>query len=164
MAVEFQDYSFKVKSTISDAMRSFLYGAAGEIEAQTKRNVDTSGRVDKGHTEGAWGYVVKDTAEGTEAVIGNPLENAIWDEFGTGEYALNNDGRRTPWFVPVKGYKGKKKPTYDGKVVIVYGKDGRQYYKTNGKKPIRAFTKAFNSLRPKIEKRAGQILQEELGK
>lgn len=31
------------------------------------------------------------------ATVGNPLQNAIWEEFGTGEYALEGDGRKTPW-------------------------------------------------------------------
>lgn len=34
-----------------------------------------------------------------EAVIGSPLENALWEEFGTGEHSINGNGR--------KGWKGK---------------------------------------------------------
>ena len=93
-----------------------------------------------------------DYANEKKAVVGNPLENAIWEEFGTGQYALNGDGRKTPWYVPVDGYSGKKKPTYQGKVVVVYGKDGKRFYKTDGKKPQRNLQKAFDSLKNKLQK------------
>lgn len=61
---------------------------SGELEAQVKRNT----RVDTGQTKGSWTYKV-DEANG-EAMVGSPQENAIWEEFGTGQYALNGDGER----------------------------------------------------------------------
>lgn len=36
--VKFTDYSIQVKEALGDALTAFLYEAAGEIEAQTKRN------------------------------------------------------------------------------------------------------------------------------
>ena len=57
----------------------------------------------------------------------------------------------TPWYVPVEGFTGKKKPTFNGKVVIVHGKDGRAYYKTNGKKPRRMLQRAYDNIRPKAQ-------------
>ena len=86
MTVEFRDNSIKVKAALNEAIIAYLYEAAGELEAETKRNT----RVDTGNTKNSWSYIV-DTNKG-EAVIGNPLENAIWEEFGTGEYALKADG------------------------------------------------------------------------
>lgn len=77
MAVEFTDYSVKVKKALNDAAIAYLYEAAGEVEAQTKRNQT---RVDTSDTKNKWTYTV-DESKG-EAVVGNPLENAIWEEFG----------------------------------------------------------------------------------
>jgi hypothetical protein len=136
MSVEFTDNSVKVKAALDDAAIAYLYEAAGELEAQTKRNQT---RVDTAETKNKWTYMV-DESKG-EAVVGNPLENAIWEEFGTGEYALNGDGRKGGWF-----YKDKK---------------GEGHY-THGKTPLRAFFNAFTSLKPKLIRRAEQIMKERM--
>ncbi len=135
-SVEFTDNSIKVKTALSDAAISFLYEAAGEMEAQAKRNQT---RVDTGQTKNAWTHVV-DESKG-EAVIGNPLENAIWEEFGTGENALNGDGRKGGW-----AYKDNK----------------GEWHFTKGKTPLRPLYKAFTSLKSKLINRAGQILKERM--
>ena len=148
MPVQFQDNSINIKAALNQEAIAFLYEVGGELVDEVQNN----SRGDKGDTQRAWDYVV-DEAEGV-CTVGNPLENAIWEEFGTGEYALHGDGRKDAWYVPVDGYTGKKKPTYNGKVVIVYGKEGKQYYKTNGKKPTRALETAFNTMKPAIIKEA----------
>ena len=142
--VNFQDNHIQVIKAIGDAINAFLEESAGELESQAMRNT----RVDMGQTKGAWGHMVDESKH--EAVVGNTLENAIWEEFGTGEYALKGDGRKGAWYVPVDKVVGKKKPSYNGKVVIVYGKNKMKYYKTNGKRPSKAFTKAKQTCQPKI--------------
>ena len=139
MGIEFKDYSDEVKEKINDALIAGLYEAAGEIEGQVKRNMKQHS--DKGQTRNAWTYRVDESK--LIATIGNPLENAIWEELGTGEWAVDGKGRKKTWYVPVDGYTGTKKPTYNGQVVIVYGKEGQKFYKTNGKKPNRALHSAF---------------------
>lgn len=86
--VEFRDCSISVKAAIKDTLIAALYEAAGAVVSQTAKNT----RVDTGQLKGSWTYAV-DEAE-VEAAIGSPLENAIWEEFGTGLYALNGDGRK----------------------------------------------------------------------
>lgn len=154
MSIKFEDNSIKIKEMLEEAAIAYLHEASGEIESQAKRN----SRVGQGQTKGAWDYSVNE--DSLESQVGSPLENAIWEEFGTGEYALEKNGRKTPWYVPVEGYNGKKKPTYKGKVVIVYGKDGTAFYKTNGKKPNRALWNAFQTLKPKLIKRAESIFKD----
>lgn len=133
MAVKFTDNSMTVKAEMNDAMVAFLHEAAGELEAQVKRNQ----RVGKtGQTKNQWTYVV-DESEGT-AVVGNPLENAIWEEFGTGEYALNGDGRKGGWF---------------------YQDEEGNWHHTYGKAPHRAFHRAFTSLKSALIKMAGEALK-----
>lgn len=138
MAVEFTDNSASVKAAINDASIAYLYDAAGELKSQTKRNQEI--RVKTGQTKNAWTYTV-DESKG-EAVIGNPQENAIWEEFGTGEYALNGDGRKGGWV-----YKDNK---------------GERHF-TMGKTPLRPFYKAFTSLKSKLIRRAEQIMKERIG-
>lgn len=149
--VEFTDNSINIKQEINEKSINWLKEVAAEIESQVIKN----SRTDTGNTKRHWKHYIDETQG--EAVIGNELENALWEEFGTGEYAVNGDGRKTPWYVPVEEVLGTKKPTFNGKVEIVYGKDGTAFYKTDGKKPSRAFTKAYETVKPKAEKKAKEI-------
>ncbi len=153
--VEFTDNRIKVEAALDDAVIVFLYEAAGEVEAQTKR---AQARVDTGQTKGAWTHHVDE--DKSEAVIGNPLENAIWEEYGTGEYALKKNGRKGGWWAPV-GPDGmslkqaskfsKVKKDKAGNIVAVF---------TYGKKPLRPLQKAFDKSKSKIIKRLGSILNQ----
>lgn len=161
MAVEFQDNRIEVKAAISSAIIAFLYDACGELEAQTKRN----SKVKTEQTKGSYRYVV-DEAELT-GYVGSNYENAIWEEFGTGEYALNGDGRKGGWWIKVgngkneipistvKEYKWLKvRRDKGGNVTYVF---------TKGKKPRRPLFKAFAELRARIIAKAEQIMKERLG-
>lgn len=131
--VQFTDNSAKVIATLNDAVIAYLNEAGGEIETQAKRNT----RVDTGQTKGSWSYVV-DEAE-CKCTVGNTMENAIWEEFGTGEYALKGDGRKGGWRY------------WDEKTA--------KWVHTVGKKPSRAFQKAFTSLKPTLVKVAKKVLK-----
>lgn len=133
MSVEFEDFSIEVKEALSDKAIAFLQEASAEIQAQVKRNT----RVDTGQLKGSWDTFVDE--EALKAYIGSPLENAIWEELGTGEYALNHDGRKTPWsYQDAKG----------------------AWHTTTGKKPSRALYNAFCELKPKIIAHGEAIFKE----
>ena len=122
-SVQFIDNTIEVIGAIKDAALVFLEEAAGELESQAMRNT----RVDTGQTKGAWSHKVEESA--LQAIVGNPLENAIWEEFGTGEYAVNGNGRKSPWrYQDVRG----------------------NWHTTTGKRPSRAFEKAKAEAGPKI--------------
>lgn len=125
--VHFQDNSVKVLRAIDRAVIAFLEEAAGELESQTKRNT----RVDTGQTKNSWAHMVYESK--AEAVVGSPLENAIWEEFGTGEYAIEGNGRKGGWFY--------------------VDANGNGHF-TRGKKPSRAFHNAKTDCEPKIIKAA----------
>lgn len=152
MAVHFEDNSMQVRAALDAACIAFLHEAGGELEAQTKRN----NRVDTGQTQNSWRYVV-DESKG-ECTVGSPLENAIWEEFGTGEYALKNNGRKGGWFIPEE----KLSPNAKSKMKKVKIK-GKVFYFTKGKKPNRPLQKAFDSCKNALIRRAQQILNERLG-
>ena len=155
MSVEFEDYSIKVTEALNDGAIIGLYLAAAEIESEAVR----TSPVGEGQLKEHWEHIVDES--NFEATIGNPLENAIWNEYGTGAWAEGpKPGRSDPWYVPVEGYAGKKRPTYNGKVVIVYGKEGKKYYKTNGKKPQRTLEKAFTRKRKVAERLIKRAIQE----
>lgn len=149
----FEDNTVKVIAAIENAVDKFLLEAGAELESQVTRN----SRVDKGQTRSQW--AAKLDKGNNQIIVGNPLENAVWEEFGTGEFAVNGDGRQTPWYVPVDGYLGTKKPTYNGQVIVVYGKNGKKFFKTNGKRGTRAFEKAKNTVKPKIDKYAKEAFK-----
>lgn len=134
MSVEFRDFSMNVKAAIDEAAIAYLHEAAGEIEAQTKRNTR---RGKTGQTTNAWTHVVDESD--LVATVGNSLENAIWEEFGTGEFALHGDGRKGGW-------------TYQDE------SDGTWHH-THGKTPNRAFQSAFNSLKNALIRRAEEVLK-----
>lgn len=132
MAVEFHDYTIKVKDAIDDRINVVLEECAGELESAVKRN----SRVRTGKTKNSFRHIV-DTAR-HEATIGSSDENSIWEEFGTGEYALQGNGRKGGWF-----YEDEKG-------------DGHFTY---GKKPSRAFWKAYTTMKNKIIKRIQEYMK-----
>lgn len=133
--IEFNDYSLKVKAAINDALIGVMHEASGEIVAETVRNYDKAGRVDTGQTKGSFHYVVDTDA--MESTIGSSAQNAIWEEYGTGVYALHGDGRQTPWtYQDAKG----------------------EWHRTRGKKGTRAFGRAFSKLQNGIIKQIAKAL------
>ena len=125
---KFNDHSIEVKRTMSSNIEAALLEVSAELVSQTAKNT----AVDTGQLKGSWTSNVSSTNEQHTANIGSPLENAIWEEFGTGEYALKGDGRKGGWFyVDAKG-------------------DG---HFTHGKRPRRAFWNAYSSLKAKRIKR-----------
>ena len=151
---KFEDNSVKILRALDEVGQQWLEDATRILHRQVVQN----SRVDTGQTKSSWKKIV----EGDKGIVGSTSENAIWEEFGTGHYAVNGDGRKGAWYVPVEGYLGHKKPTYNGKVIVVYGKNGQAFYKTNGKKPNRALQNAKNSTEKKIQKRLEQLIKEKL--
>ena len=133
MSVEFQDFSVQVKEAVGEKAAQFIEEAAGEIESAARRN----SRVDTGQLKGSWDHQVNESAQ--EATIGSPLQNAIWEEFGTGEYAAGGDGRKGGWYY--------------------VDSEGNGHF-THGKKPNHTLQKAFDSTKAAIIRRAKQIFGE----
>ena len=132
MGVEFHDYTIKVKDAIDDGVNVVLEECAGELESQVKRN----SRVDTGKTKNSFRHRVDEEAH--IATIGSSDENAIWEELGTGEYALQGNGRKGGWaYMDAKG----------------------DWHYTHGKKPSRAFWNAYTSMKNKIIKRIQEFLK-----
>ena len=158
MAVEFHDYSFEVKGAMDDRINGVLAECAGLIISQTKRNSRVSGEAGS-RTKNSWEYKVDEDSH--TAYMGSNYENAIWEEFGTGEHAIpEGGGGRKGYWVFVKGSDGKTSrsgKSYSLKeakrVMAIMRSKGLEAYYTNGKKPSRAFWKAYTSLRGVIMKR-----------
>ena len=144
--VRFEDNLTQVIAELDVAITEYLHEISGEFVTQTQRNT----RVDQSQLKNSWQYKV----DGNKSTIGSPLENAIWEEFGTGEYALEGNGRKGGWYVPeeklTENAKGKMRRTEV---------KGKVYYFTRGKTPSRAFHKAFITMKPKAIRRAEEKLK-----
>jgi hypothetical protein len=129
---KFEDYTMKVIDAMNDKINAVLEECAGEMESAVKQN----SRVKTSQTKNSFQHHVDE--EKHEAVVGSPLENAIWEEFGTGEHALKGNGRKGGWFY--------------------VDEDGEGHF-THGKKPSRAFWHAYQSLKAPIQKRIQEALK-----
>ena len=123
----FKDNRVEVKSAMTNAMDGALLEVSAELVSQTARNT----AVDTGQLKGSWAADVANSDTQCTATIGSPLENAIWEEFGTGEYALQGNGRKGGWF-------------YEDA-------EGNGHF-THGKRPRRAFWNAYSTLKAKMIK------------
>ena len=130
--VKFEDNTIRILKEMEDNINAVLEECAGEMESQVKRNT----RVDTSQTKNNWRHHV-DTSKHV-ATIGNPLENAIWEEFGTGEYALEGNGRKGGW--------------------AYVDEEGNGHF-THGKTPSRAFHHAYTALKNPIINRIQEAMK-----
>lgn len=124
VSIKFENHAKNCKDAINQAGLNFLEEAGGEVESQTKKNC----KVVTGKTKGSFSHIVDE--DSMTCAVGSNYENAIWEEFGTGIYAVEGDGRQTPW---------------------IWTDDKGQKHLTHGKKPRRMLFNAFNSLRSTIQ-------------
>lgn len=127
--VKFIDHTIEVQGIITTLAHQALEEACGELESQVKRNT----AVDTGQLKSSWTHRVTGSMMAGEyrGVVGSPLENAIWEEFGTGEYALNGNGRKGGWS---------------------YRDEEGIWHHTYGKHPRRAFFRAYSTLKNRLIK------------
>lgn len=128
--VEFEDNSVQVKEAIERAGVTWLHEACGDIEAQTKQNA----KVKTGQTKGSYRYAVD--ASSLTGYVGSDYQNAVWEEYGTGEYALGGNGRKGGWFY--------------------VDQEGHGHF-TRGKKPRRPLFLAFTSLKSSLIRHAEEV-------
>lgn len=132
MTVDFHDFSVKVKGAMDDRINAVLEECAAELESQTKRN----SRVKTSKTKNSFQHKVVESEH--VAYIGSNEENAIWEEFGTGEHALMGNGRKGGWR---------------------YKDENGDWRYTTGKMPSRAFWNAYTMLKDAIINRIKAALK-----
>ena len=121
--VIFEDYTIQCINAMDDRINAALEECGGEMVSAVKRN----SRVDTGRTKNSFQYKVDDSTH--TVYIGSNADNAVGEEFGTGEHALAGNGRKGGWVY--KDAKGK-------------------WHFTRGKKPSRAFWNAYVGLKGAI--------------
>jgi len=161
MPVEFTNNTAKVIAALDDAAIAYLHEAAGELQAQTKRN-SRPVKYGRHDVKNSWKYNVDESKQ--EAKIGSELEASYWEELGTGEHAINHDGRKG-WWVYVEGndtpQSNQKYYTEDEAKSVAAGlrAKGLPAHATNGTEANRPMFRAFNSKKAALVRRAEQVIK-----
>lgn len=143
--VYIRDFSAQVSSAIREHALIALETAANEMASQVKRRTRESTFWPK-DVRGSWDYAID--LDKIQATVGSPLEQSYWEELGTGEYAVNKDGRKG-WWVYVEG---NDQPTRSFEVLsrdeaeqrAAYLRDmGLDAHISNGTPPNRPMHRAF---------------------
>ena len=145
MAVVFQDFSIEVKADLNDITIAWLNTWANEIASMAKRTCSMDG--DAG-VQLRGSYRADVNAGAGKAEIGTSLESGYWEEFGTGEYAVNGDGRKG-WWIYKDGYQGgggKQLTEMEAKAAAAREPS---VHATNGRHPMATLEKAFTANRYK---------------
>ena len=130
----FKNNSVEAISLLENTVEKWLEASSEIIENQVKTNTC----IKTGKTKNSWTHRVNSKEK--NAVIGNPLKNAVWEEFGTGEYALGGNGRKGGWF---------------------YTDENNIGHFTYGKHPRRPLYNAFNERKYHVINLAKKFFQED---
>lgn len=160
MAVEFKDYSMKVKGVMNDATKAWLATWGNEIASQAKDNVQLDGEAGN-QLRGSY----RSSAVRNAAVeIGTPLEAGYWEEFGTGEHAVRSP-HRTGWWVYSDDYEGDGgKVLTEAQAKAIAAASGGKLHATDGRDPNYTLENAFKVSAPKAEADLERILKGSFGK
>lgn len=163
MEVKFTDNSVRVLSKMTDITEGVLEEVMGELESQVKRNTPV-GRVHGGELKNSWTHHVLQDGDEYTAILGSPLERALWVEFGTGEYALpqsGKGGRKGGWYIPVGEGDGFISEVVAKKYgfTIRKGKDGKKWVFTLGMKPKRPLYHAYTRLKNRMIRRIQSVFK-----
>ena len=164
LKITFETNLPEVTEEIRKAVLQWLEESAAELQG----DIVKLSRRDTSQTAASYRHVVDPVR--LEAYIGSNLENAIWEEFGTGEYALNGDGRKG-WWVYVKDggdyrpsigtrfrrfirrFTGREYTYQEAKqIMAMLCAKGLDAHMTNGKRPNRPIYRALTEGRSKIRR------------
>lgn len=91
--------AFKFQSNLGQVTRALRSAQHAAIEAAAlhmKGEIQDRAPVETGQLRDTISYTVTD-GDTVTAKVGSPLDYAIYDEFGTGEFAENGAGRKGGW-------------------------------------------------------------------
>jgi len=152
--VKYMDYTDQVKGLIESEKIAWLHTWSSEIKSQAQRNCRMKDNIGV-QLRGSYDNYV-DEQKG-EAAIGTPLEAGYWEEFGTGEHAVDRSKSRRGWWVYVKGQASRGGgTTYETEeeaqaVAASMRADGLEAYATNGRDPQHTLENAFKVTEPKMQ-------------
>lgn len=161
MPVEFKDFSARIKAAADEVGVAWLHKWSNSIASKAKDTCQLDG--DAG-TDLRKSYRADVNSGKGEAFVGSPLEQAYWEEFGTGEHAVKEPHRRG-WWVYKDGYEGGggKVLTERQAKAMARASDG-SVHATDGRDPSYTLENAFKYAAPKANADLERMLKERLGK
>lgn len=135
MAVKFTNNSAQILSELDRKSLAFLEEAKSSLASQASRNSP----VQSGALKRSFQTDSRVSKSEQVAYIGSSLDYAIWQEYGTGEYALEGNGRKGGW--------------------VYRDPDTGKRIFTRGNKPKRMLYKAFQTKKAAIKKRGEEIFR-----
>ena len=155
--IRIETHEREVTQAIRDALLAFLEEAGGEVETQAAANSPVASSQLKGN----WDHRI-DAGE-MKVEIGNTTQHSIYMEFGTGEYAVEGNGRKGGWHIPI-GSGGVSEGTANQYGwPIKHGKDGKKFAFTRGARPRRMLYNAMKDMAAAIQARANESIRGRLG-
>lgn len=138
------DFTFEsnvpeAKSRLQTAQRAGLLAACLTVEKYVKEY----SRHKTGSTRDSYGHELVEDGEALLGAIGSDEMNAIYEEYGTGEFAENGDGRKGGW--------------------VYYDPAGQQFIFTYGKEPNKPMRRGFNVARSEVQQMIGEAYSVEFG-
>ena len=162
---EFHDYSVQVKDAIKAACGSWLDEVSFEIESQIKRNISMEGWTHSERTALRDSYDRVVDKENGKAQVGSTLEQAYWEEWGTGSHAdtAKNGGKqgRQDWWVYVSDRvkpEGEAESTHyksqERAEAVAQGmrEDGLDAHASDGREPHYTMENAFIKTAPRAKR------------
>ena len=162
MAVQFQDFSYKVKAKLTEASINALNEAGFEVAAHANRHVKLDGEAGQA-LRGSYRHVVDEGAG--EVQIGTDREEGYWEEFGTGSYAVHGDGRKG-WWVWAPGWEPSTRPQYTEEQAKMIAANlqrvGVDAHASNGRPPAFTLENAFNQTKSAVIAEFERLVREGL--
>lgn len=82
-----------LKNEIEKKQIAILEAIGIQAEANAKTNITDAGRIDTGRLRNS----ITHTVSGGTVFVGTPVKYGIWHEVGTGIFADDGQGRKSPW-------------------------------------------------------------------
>lgn len=165
--VEFKDFSIEVTDALNETAIAAVLEIAAEITSQAQRTckMDDEGK----RLKGSYDFTLKDSSK-AEAMVGTPLEEGFWEEWGTGEYAAHGDGRKG-WWVYIKGQASQgggqsyaSREEAEEAAAFLRRVKGLEAVVTNGRPPNYTLERSFQSKEGWAEDRLADMLKERMEK
>ena len=138
------EVSANIKDFIDNGLNSYLFKAMTDACAIVRNDAITRAPRKTGNLKRSIDFKVSE--DGSEGVVFSKAKYAPYIEVGTGIYAKEGNGRKTPWVYPcyitnadIDNFK-------------LDGKNGVRFFKTEGQKPRPFLEPALTSNKSRINK------------
>lgn len=166
--VEFKDFSIEVKAELDETSIAWLHEVANEIAAQAQRTTSAEGWTNEERTRIRDNYRADVDESKGRAMVGTPLEEGYWEEWGTGEYAAHGDGRKG-WWVYIEGQAsqggGKSYSTREEAeeaAAFLRRVKGLEAVVTNGRRPNYTLERSFETKQGWAKDHLADMLKERM--